>query len=84
MRLLEIKYPYYLLKHKHGYEFKVKAYRTIGGCLTFEPIVGWDALSVFCQQDTESLLEDIDDVIYNTTPEAYDETLGRDELHEQD
>ena len=72
MRLIEIKPPYYHLKHKNGFEFKVKGFRTIGGCLTFDPIVGWDELSIRCEQDTESLLEDIDDVIYNATPEAYD------------
>jgi hypothetical protein len=39
----------------------------------FDPLQGWNDLSVECQQDTESLLEDIDDVIYNATPEKFEE-----------
>lgn len=72
MRILEINYPKYYLKHRNGYEFAVKASRSNSGALTFEPVIGWDSIAVFCQQDTESLLEDIDDAIYNATPEKYD------------
>jgi hypothetical protein len=74
MRLIEINYPKYTLQHKHGYSFEIRAYKPESGGLAFEPIVGWDALSVFCQQDPESLLEDIDDAIFNATPEQYEQS----------
>jgi hypothetical protein len=72
MTLLEINFPRYKLRHHNGHEFTVEASRLNDGCLVFEPLQGWNDLSVECQQDTESLLEEIDDVIYNATPEAYD------------
>jgi hypothetical protein len=71
MTLIEISYPYYKLKHRNGHEFTVKASRLDDGRLVFDPLQGWNDLAVECQQDTESLLEDIDDVIYNATPEVY-------------
>lgn len=72
MTLLEINYPYYKLKHRNGHEFTVEAVKHKDGQLIFTPLQGWNDLSVDCQQDTESLLEDIDDTIYNATPEKYD------------
>jgi hypothetical protein len=72
MRLLEINYPNYKLKHNNGHEFIVVASRTDDDRLTFHPLTSWGTLAERCKQDTESLLEDIDDVIYNATPEAYD------------
>jgi hypothetical protein len=71
IKLLEINYPQYKLKHRNGYEFVVKAQRTHKR-LVFNPIDGWNCLSLNCQQDPESLLEAIDDAIYNATPEVYD------------
>jgi hypothetical protein len=71
MRLIEIKYPIYTLQHRSGYTLHVRAKRLDDERLTFEPVNGWDDAAQQCQQDTESLLEDIDDVIYNATPEVY-------------
>ncbi len=71
MTLIEINFPHYKLKHRNGHEFIVKASRLDDGRLVFDPLQGWNDLSVECQQDTESLLEDIDDVIYNATPDKF-------------
>jgi hypothetical protein len=72
MRILEINYPHYKLQHSNGHEFTVKASRLDDGRLVFDPLQGWNDCCENCQQDAESLLEDIDDVIYNATPEAYE------------
>jgi hypothetical protein len=72
MRILEINYPHYKLQHRNGHEFTVKASRLDDGRLVFDPVQGWNDCCENCQQDAESLLEDIDDVIYNATPEAYE------------
>jgi hypothetical protein len=72
MRLIEINYPHYRLRHRNGHEFTVKASRLDDGRLVFDPVQGWNDCCENCQQDAESLLEDIDDVIYNATPEAYE------------
>ena len=72
MKLIDINYPKYRLQHNNGHVFDVLAFRLDDGRLTFDPIQGWDDLSVNCQQDCESLLESIDDTIYNATPERYD------------
>jgi hypothetical protein len=73
MKLIQINYPSYRLQHRNGHIFNVLAMRLEDGRLTFDPIEGWDDLTVHCQQDSESLLEDIDDTIYNATPEKYEQ-----------
>ncbi len=73
MRLIELKYPHYKLQHRSGYEFIIEAIRTEQGGLRFSPLQGWRQLEVETQQDLESLLEDIDDTIFNATPEKYEE-----------
>jgi hypothetical protein len=72
MRLIEINYPHYRLQHRSGCIFDVIAFKLDDGRLAFDPVKGWDELSVECQQHPESLLEDIDDAIYNATPEKYE------------
>jgi hypothetical protein len=72
MRLIDINYPHYRLQHRSGCIFDVLAFKLDDGRLTFDPIKGWDGLSFELQQDPESLLEDIDDAIYNATPERYE------------
>jgi hypothetical protein len=73
MKLIEFNFPYYRLQHRNGHEFEVKASRLDDGRLVLDPVEGWNDLSVHCQQDTESLLEDIDDVVFNATPDKFEE-----------
>ena len=72
MRVIEVEYPIYILEHK-GILIEVRASRLDSGRLVFDPIMGWDALGQTFNQDTESLLEDMDDAIYNATPEFFEE-----------
>jgi hypothetical protein len=72
MRLIKINYPHYRLEHRSGRIIDVIACKLDEGGLWFDPIQGWDKLSFEVNQDPESLLEDIDDAIYNGNPEAYD------------
>lgn len=74
MKLLEMD-PYelhFVLEHK-GHRFKVQGSFTGDGRLIFEPDEGWNDLSVNCNQDTESLYEEIDEVIYNAAPEIFEQ-----------
>ena len=66
MRVIEITYPLYKLEHRNGFRFSVHARREADGRLSYEPTRGWGVLAHETRQDTESLLEDIDDAIYNT------------------
>ena len=72
VKLISIAFPLYRLQHDNGHIFDVKASRSDDGRLVFDPLQGWNDLSVECQQDNESLLEDIDEAIYNATPEVFD------------
>jgi len=73
MTIIDVNFPFYKLKHRNGHEFEIKASRnTQTGWLIFDPADGWNDLSIACQQDPESLLEDIDEAIYNATPEKYE------------
>jgi len=72
VKLISIAFPLYRLQHDNGHVFDVKASRLDDGRLVFDPLQGWNDLSVECQQDNESLLEDIDEAIYNATPEVFD------------
>jgi hypothetical protein len=71
MQIIKINLPEFHLKHKSGHEFVVKMTRK-GSRVFLDPLHGWNDLSANCQQDSESLLDDIDDVIYNIMPEAYE------------
>jgi hypothetical protein len=71
MRLISLSYPFYRLQHDSGFVFDVRANK-VDGQLTFEPLSGWNVLSKECQQPTETLLEEIDECIYNATPHKYE------------
>jgi hypothetical protein len=62
----------FTLEHK-GHKFKVQSSFTGDGRLIFDPDNGWDDLSVNCNQDIESLYEEIDEVIYNAAPEIFEQ-----------
>lgn len=59
------------LEHR-GVNFKVHIDWTDDGRIVFTPEWGWDELSVAVNQDSESLLEEIDDAIYNALPELWE------------
>lgn len=61
----------FVLEHK-GHKFYVQGSFTGDGRLIFDPVEGWNDLSVNCNQDTESLYEQIDEIIYNAMPELYE------------
>lgn len=73
MKMIEMD-PYelrFVLEHK-GHKFKVKGSFAGDGRLIFEPDNGWNDLSASTNQDTESLYEEIDEVIYNAAPEIFE------------
>lgn len=71
MKILEIDGMTYTLEHS-GVKFDVIGSYTEDGHFFLHPANGWDDLAVELNQDPESLLEDIDDAIYNATPERYE------------
>ena len=72
MRVIEVEYPIYILEHKNIL-IEVRASRLDSGRLVFDPIMGWDSLAQTLNQDPESLLEAIDDAVFNATPEFFEE-----------
>lgn len=78
MRILEATIPYYVCEHK-GVTFNAKI-RFRGDGSPFLDVVSygnflienWDDLSEATNQDTESLYEQLDDAVYNVTPEVYE------------
>ena len=70
MKLIDISYPYYKLVCD-GVEFEVIASKC-DKRLVFTPVVGWSELSAKLNRHPEGLLEDIDDCIYNGSPEVYE------------
>lgn len=65
MRIIEIdpEAGAYLVEHK-GYRFQ--AVRKVqDGRVFYEPAQGWNELSANTNQDTESLLDELDDACYN-------------------
>jgi hypothetical protein len=71
MKLLEIEYPYYKLQDGNV-TFEVLAEK-YDGRLIFNPTMGWNALASTLNKHPETLLEDIDECIYNGSPEKYEE-----------
>jgi hypothetical protein len=53
----------------------VEARKEDDGRLSFEPIKGWNKLSEETQQPSELLLEQIDDCVFNATPDKYEVDL---------
>lgn len=71
MFTLMAQFPFYRLS-LDGFEFTVTCKFTNEGSLYFEPTIGWDNLTVITQKHPETLLEMIDDCIYNATPDVYE------------
>lgn len=71
MHTLLAQFPYYRLS-LDGFEFTVVCKFTSDGCLYFDPVIGWDNLTVITQKHPENLLDMIDDCIYNATPDVYE------------
>ena len=67
---------FFTLEHR-GHKFKVQGSFTGDGRLIFDPDEGWNDLSVNCNQDTESLYVEIDEVIYNAAPEIFEQVKTR-------
>lgn len=61
----------FALEHR-GHKFTVKGSFLGDGRLIFDPENGWNDLSASTNQDTESLYEEIDEVIYNAAPEIFE------------
>jgi hypothetical protein len=62
------------LEH-NSYKFTVRGKFTDDMRLIFEPEDDWNSLSMALAQDTESLYEDIDDIIYNVVPHLFNPSL---------
>lgn len=60
------------LEHK-GILFRVTIHRLEDGRMSFTPMKGWNSLMAKVNQDGESLMEELDDAIYNVLPELWDE-----------
>lgn len=43
-----------------------------GGKFVFDPVMGWDDLAATLNKPSEVLLEQIDELIFNATPEMYE------------
>jgi len=71
MKIIEIDYPRFFLEHR-GKKFDVVAARKGDGMVIFKPSIGWNNLTSSVGQDSESLYEEIDDVIYNAWPELWE------------
>ena len=72
MRLIALSFPFYRLQHENGTIFDVEARKEDDGRLSFEPLKGWNKLSEETQQPSELLLEQIDDCVFNATPDKYE------------
>jgi hypothetical protein len=72
MKILKIDLPEFRLKHRNGHEFTVTGKYTGEGNYIFEPNNGWNDVSEDCQQDVESLYDDIEDLIYSAMPELFE------------
>lgn len=72
LRILKIDLPLLRLEHRNGHQFNIKSKYKGTGELILEPEHGWGELCVRCQQDVESLYEDIDNLIYSAMPELYE------------
>ena len=72
VKLISIAFPLYRLQHDNGHVFDVRGSYTEDGRFVFEPLEGWMDLEYNTQSPSESLYEDIDECIYNVTPEKYE------------
>lgn len=72
IKILSLDLPDFRLKHRNGHEFTVTGKYTSDGDYILEPEHGWGDLCVDCQQDVESLYEDIEDLIYSAMPELFE------------
>ena len=57
------------LEH-NGYAFDVEV-RSEDGRIHFTPVKGWGSLELHTQQPSETLLEAIDEAVYNANPEFW-------------
>ena len=72
MKILLIELPDFVLEHRNGHKFTVTGSYTKDGNYILEPASGWNDTCIDCQQDLESLYEDVDNLIYSAMPELYD------------
>lgn len=70
MLLKEINFPRYQFD-ANGYKFVVYMGYDSAGRVMFTPEIGWQELERVLQQPWETLLEDIDDCIYNADPDRF-------------
>jgi hypothetical protein len=70
MRVIKVNGLRYTLETR-GHEFEVMASYDRDGKLQFDPVYGWNELEANTNCCGEALLEDIDDAIYNATPELW-------------
>lgn len=72
MKLISVTGFYYLFHDQKSEPFGVLGKYDENG-FTFEPVLGWDNLSMRLGKPVEILMEEIDELIYNATPERYNE-----------
>jgi hypothetical protein len=70
--LIGIDLPDFRLKHRNGHEFTLTGSYTGDGYYILEPKHGWNELCIECQQDLESLYEDVEELIYSAMPELFE------------
>lgn len=70
MQLKEVDWPHYTFEI-NGKEVVIKASYSGEGHLLFTPEMGWAKLEKLSQAPAETVLESIDDLIYNADPERF-------------
>jgi len=68
--LKSIDYPEAYLDF-NGTEIVVKCYYSPEGEFRFVPAIGWDQLEFVTNTDPETLLDEIDELLYNVIPERF-------------
>ena len=72
LKILKIELPEFDLEHRNGHRFTVVGNYNSEGVYHFTTHWGWDDTAEDCQQDVESLYEDVEDLIYSAMPELFE------------
>lgn len=72
MKILSIDLPDFVLEHRNGHKFTVTGFYTKDGDYILEPASGWNDTCIDCQQDLESLYEDVENILYSAMPELFE------------
>lgn len=70
MKLQEVEWPHYIFEI-NGEEVVIKGSYNGEGLLLFTPEIGWSKLEKLANAPAETILEAIDELIYNADPERF-------------